>query len=548
MNILNINDFSFNTKKQNTLLFAILLLGIGIRFFHFFDNRSLWMDEVYLSTSIVKLNLHDLITQPLYYQQKAPIGFLILVKLCTSLFGNNEMALRTIPLLSGLLSLLFFIPVSKFYLNNRASLLALAILSLSPALIYHSVEIKQYSTELLGTVLCLWLMIKFRERTQKKSIFLWGLYGACIIWFSYSSIFILAGIGIGLSIKYLLQKNWNLFLLNLIPSFIWILSFGLNYLLFTHKHAESEWIAYWFRAYDNFMPFPPNSISDLKWFLMNFYRMIDYPLGLLWNFNSLSKHQIVNVILKMPFLPIAFLILGFFVFFKKNKYDIIILSIAILLMFLASGLELYPLTERFWVFISPLFIIILAKGFEAFTNRYQAKTLITALFCLILVGPVSQSFAFTINPDLFYIHKKSYQREALFYINNHYEKGDAVYVYWNNLPGYKLYKEMYSFKFKAIEGHDFRNKSGDFDGYLENLKPDFEKFAANPRVWIVFNTHFLTDIGDKIDEPKWYYNRKDAAQTILLRRFSKNYFVIKKFSKKDLSIYLMIPKISVKSL
>ncbi len=499
------------------------------------------MDEVYLSTSFVSMDLEDLISKPLYYQQKAPIGFLILVKFCTNIFGNNEMALRIIPLLSGLLSILIFIPLTKFYLKNWSSLLAIGILCLSPALIYHSVEIKQYATELLGTVLSLYVMLKFRDHQKKSSLIIWGIYGALILWFSYSAIFILAGIGIGLSIKYLIQQKWNLFFLNFIPSSIWAMSFMLNYFLFTHQHAESKWIAYWFSAYHNFMPFPPKSISDLKWFVINFYRMLDYPLGLLWNFFGIANHSIVNILLKMPFIPIGFLFFGFFICFKKFVYEIIILSIGISLMFIASGLELYPLTERFWVFIAPIFIIILAKGFEGFTDRIQSAGLVIIVGLMLLLGPIVQSFAFTFNPNLFYVHKKSYQKEALFYINDAYKEGDLVYIYWNDVPGYRIYNKMYHLKYKAIEGSDFRSQASTYEAYYNNVQNELNKNTKNKRIWIVYNTMFLTDIWDRIDEPDWYYHTNDNPIARLKKELLKSNKLLKEYQTKDITVCLLQP-------
>lgn len=530
-----------SSSSSNTIIFyAIFSLGLAIRIFHLIYNRSLWMDEVYLSTSLIKMDYKEIISTPLYYQQKAPIGFLLTVKFFINLFGNKEIYLRIFPLISGIASMLLFIPVSRYILKNKAALLAFGIFCFSPALIYHSVEIKQYSTELLGTVLALFLFIKFKEKSDVKILLLWGISGAIILWFSYASIFVLAGIGIGLSIYNLIKKNWNIFFKCLIPFSIWLISFVINYLLFTHKHAESEWIAYWFRAYDNFMPFPPKSITDLKWFAMNIYRMLDYPLGLLWNFNAITKHQALNMLLKMPMLPIILLVIGLYnVIKKKNAETSLILLIPITLMFLASGLELYPLTERFWVFISPIFIIIISLGFEYLSSKFKSKAFPIILFALLITGPVLGSFNSIVSAENFYIHKKSFQREALLYLAKNYAKNDAVYVYWNNLPGFKLYNEMYNLQFNAIEGTDQRNNSKNYEEYYQNLQNDFSKFSNSKRIWVVYNTQFLTDIGDKIDTPKWYYTKDLNPTAHLLNQLFKTYKPIKKYVTKDVTLYLL---------
>ncbi|MFC3559013.1 hypothetical protein [Pedobacter jamesrossensis] len=529
------------TSSSSTIIFyAIFVLGLALRIFHLIYNRSLWMDEVYLSTSLVKMSYKEIISTPLYYQQKAPIGFLLTVKFFVNQFGNKEIYLRIFPLISGIASMLLFITVSQYFLKNQAALLASSIFCLSPALIYHSVEIKQYSTELLGTLLALFLFIKFKEKNDIKSLLLWGISGAIILWFSYASIFVFAGIGIGLSIYNLFKKNWNIFFISLIPFSIWLISFVTNYLLFTHKHAESEWIAYWFRAYDNFMPFPPKSITDLKWFAISIYRMLDYPLGLLWNFSAITKYQALNMLLKMPMLPIILLVVGLYtVIKKKNAETSLILLIPIILMFLASGLELYPLTERFWVFISPIFIIIISFGFEYLSLKFKSKALSIILFALLITGPVFGSIYSIVSPEKFYIHKKSFQREALLYLDKNYAKNDAVYIYWNNLPGFKLYYEMYNFKYNAIEGTDQRNNSKNYKEYYQNLQSDFNKFSNNKRVWVVYNTQFLTDIGDRIDTPKWYYTKDLNPTNHLLNELFKNYKPIKKYATKDVSLYLL---------
>lgn len=530
------------TKARNDWpLYAFLLVGVLLRLFHFFYNRSLWMDEVYLSESLVKMNLSELVTTPLYYQQKAPLGFLVLVKLVVDVFGNKEIYLRLIPLVSGMISLYLFIPVSKYFLNKWGAYLAMAIFCCSPALVYHSVEIKQYATELLGTMVSLFIFIRYYTTRTYKNMLIWGVLGALVLWFSYASIFVLSGIAIGLTIKNLIDRNLRFFFLNAVPFMMWLLSFAINYLFFTHKHAESEWIVYWFKAYDNFMPLFPGSIADLLWFPKNLYRMLDYPLGLLWNFADFSNSQLVNVFLKTSFLSILCLATGIFMLFKERKVYLYVLFPPLILTLIASGLELYPLTERFWVFISPIFIILIAMGFEYLSLAIRSNRLRLVLFSLLLTGPVVQSVIYLIQPEQFFVHKKSFQREALTYIDTHIKPGEVVYVYWNNLPGYRLYREMYGYHFPTVEGKDVRKASANFDAYYDNLKPDFDRVMQAKKIWLVINRSFLTDIGDKIDDPSWYYNSINPTHQ-LLKQFNKLAKLKKAYINGDIAIYVCEPK------
>jgi hypothetical protein len=540
MNILNNKGFLFEKRSWNKLLITFFVIGFAIRLFHLCYNRSLWIDEIYLSTSLVKMNFKELLSEPLYYQQKAPLGFLLLVKLLINLFGSKEYILRIIPFVSGVLAMFLFIPVSKYFLKGLSSILAIGILCLAPAIIYHSVEIKQYSTELLGSILSLYLLIRFKESAEIKNKLVWGLFGAILLWFSYSSIFILAGISIGLSLHYLLKKEWRLFFINVIPFTIWLISFALNYILFTHKHAESQWIVYWFKAYDNFMPFPPKSITDLKWFAVNLYRMMDYPLGLIWNFNSAGSTN-SNIILKMPFIPIILFFVGCLAILLKNRKFSFILLPPVILMFIASGLQLYPLTERFWLFISPIFIIFICYGFDLISEKIRFKSVSIILFILLITGPFIQAFSSIVHPENFFVHKKSFQREALMYVNNNFKANDAVYIYWNDMPGYNIYSSMYKLKYKAIEGTDQRKNSSNFEEYYHNLENDFKKFSDKKRIWVIYNTQFVTDIGDKIDDPSWYYIKNSNPTDHLINQLLKYNQLIKKYSTKDVTVCLLKP-------
>ncbi len=114
------NSLKPTRDNQFNLLLIILVAGTILRIFHFLDNRSLWEDEVFLASSLVKMNFHELAYSTLDYQQRAPIGFLWLVRLSVILFGNHEMPLRLVSLISGVSGLFLFVPVARYFLQNYA--------------------------------------------------------------------------------------------------------------------------------------------------------------------------------------------------------------------------------------------------------------------------------------------------------------------------------------------------------------------------------------------------------------------------------------------
>ncbi|MGY3054672.1 uncharacterized membrane protein YuzA (DUF378 family) [Pedobacter sp. UYEF25] len=535
--------FSFKTisrsenKKAHTFLLILVFLGIFFRLYQYFYNHSLWMDETYLSISLFKKSYYELATTSLLKQQKAPLGFLWLIKLFINLFGNSEYILRLVSLISGIATLFIFIPVAKFFLNYWGVLVAVGILALAPAFVHHSVEVKQYGTELFATVLLLYFYIKYREKNTLLSRIVWALVGAITLWFSYAAIFVAAGIAVGLSLEFLIIKNWRFFYCNAAVFLVWMLSFLLNYVFIIHAHAESPWTKYWFDAYHTFMPFPPKNIADLIWFPLTIYRMFDYPLGLLWNFMPNFSNKILAVLIKMPFIPIIALLSGIYALIKGKREYLMVFSFSILFTFFASGLKFYPLVERFWVFIAPIFLIIIGSSVDFVAAQFKSKSFTLLAAMLIIFSPLVQSTIYVIHPTEFFLHKRSFHREAFNYINNHFQAGDVVYVYWNDLAALQVYEMINKYKFKAIEGTDVRNRSNNYDDYYKKLKPDFKKLEGK-RVWLMVNTYFVSDIGDLVDEPIWYYRDSETPPKHLICQFSKMGKKIAQFRSADVDVFL----------
>lgn len=494
-------------RRYKLLIQVIIFLGIAIRLYQLFDDRSLWNDEMYLASSLVRLNLWELATQTLDYEQKAPLGFLWAVKICVLIFGKSEMALRLFPLLCGIATLFVFRPVARFFLQPLAVVAAMGILAFSPFTIYHSVEIKQYSTELLAAVFLLWLSGRFSEKTDRKSLLLYGLFGALTVWFSFSSLFILAGIATGTSIYLAVKKKWKLLWPSLIPFFLWALSFGVSYILFVKNHPAQEWLVEWFTLSHGFMPLPPKSVADFGWFLHKLFGLFHYPLGLSWYSLPPDVHPIPRLLARMAPLPLLLLGTGLVAFWRSGKKHLLVFMLPIILHLMASGIQAYPFLERLTFYLAPILILLVARGVQVIVQFFSPNKLFTFLLvALLLFGPVWNTTSQLVNTALFGDFKKSYDREALLYINQHFQRGDVVYVYWNNLVPYRYYKDNYNLKFLAVEGRDHKFTAKNLDEYLQLLEQDIKRLQGYKRVWLIYNKILPNgNIGDRMYDPEWYF-------------------------------------------
>jgi 4-amino-4-deoxy-L-arabinose transferase-like glycosyltransferase len=508
-------------SRWNIIIWTIITIGVLLRVFYFIHNRSLWNDEAYLANSLIRMNFVELIKGPLAYQQKAPITFLWITRLSVIIFGKGEMALRLFSFICGIVSLLVFLPVARYFLKPLGVAIALAILALSGPLVFHAVEAKQYSVEVLATIVALYLYTKYHLKMNFMSLILWGLSGAVIVWFSYPAIFVLAGIAFAVCLTYLVKRDWTSLFRSILPFSMWLVSFAISYLFFTQKHHEgSEWLVQWFRDRGAFMPMPPTSVSDLGWFFHTAYMTLRFSLGLLWIYFT-HDNKVIQLLLRMPMLPLLLAVIGLVSFFKHNKQELMILTFPCLLALVASGMEIFPFFERLTVFLAPLLILLIVHGCEkAMTllpTHSKWKYVIPAL---LLAGPIMNSAMQLFNTGLFGEHKSSAQREGFLFINDRLQKDDQVYMFWNNLHFYQYYKEAYNLDFEAVQGKDVKFESADLQDYQQRLDNQIKPYAGKKRVWVMYNKYHKYEIGEMENQIPWYDKESIIPGQILYERFS----------------------------
>jgi len=136
------------------LPWLIIAFGIILRLDQYLFNRSLWLDEAFFAIDVVNRTFLELFEAPLEYTSYArPPGFMLMVKLSVTWFGNSDFILRLFPFFCGVLALLLYYPMAKRYVSERAVPLALFFFAISEALIFYSSEFKQYSSDVLIVIL-----------------------------------------------------------------------------------------------------------------------------------------------------------------------------------------------------------------------------------------------------------------------------------------------------------------------------------------------------------------------------------------------------------
>ena len=115
--------------KKDYFIPIIILLGIILRLFAYFNGLSFWGDEAALALNVINTSYLELF-KGLDYLQVAPPIFLVMSKFIM-LDSLRDSSLRLIPFVSGIISLpLFYKFISMFSKNKRVVYISTFLLRL----------------------------------------------------------------------------------------------------------------------------------------------------------------------------------------------------------------------------------------------------------------------------------------------------------------------------------------------------------------------------------------------------------------------------------
>jgi hypothetical protein len=441
------------------LVAAILLaLGIALRLRFYLASFSLEVAEAQLSLNLLSRGFVELI-QPLAGDQAAPIGFLWAERLALVVFGNHELALRAFPMLSGIAALFLFYAVARRMLPLRAAQVGLLLFAISPLVIHFTNQVKQYSSDIAILLLLTWTALWARQRAldARSTVVLAGV-GALAIWFSHPAIFVLAGIGLTWTVVALRGRETGVLGRLVLCGVIWLASFGALYQVSLRSVTGNAFLLeYWSQA---FMPLPPRSLDDLKWFPTAFFSMFRNPGGFV-----------------EPGLGAALFLIGLFALARRDAVACAVLVLPMLLALLASGLGQFPFGERVILFLTPALMLLIAQGVDVVRRlTWHAAPIVTIalLGCLVFDPLFSQAVRF-MKPRSF-----SGAREAFAYLADHAAEGEGIYLYSDSISLFRYYAP----RFGLEERTTVLGTSGE-SNWAEDVR---DLSPLRGRFWLVF-TH-----------------------------------------------------------
>ncbi len=395
------------------LSLAMILMGLSVRIVAFMYNRSLWLDEAMLASSLVQRDYLGLLL-PLDYNQGAPIGYLWITKTLIYLFGSSEYILRLPSMLAGMASVPLFWFVLKRVFDDPRPWVGTAFFATIPLLINYSLELKPYMLDGMITLLSVYLFHLALNKKIKTGLLM--TYCAAVTWFSFPSIFPVAAFCLAWFGRSAFRSNKEEMVRSLAVGMVALISFSLNYLAFFHNLENNLSRPFWQQIR---FPLVPGGVEDLMLiktmaghYLHSFGRSAIFLVGAM-SAGSLS----------------LFLI-------KKHHGFLVFTLIALALLFTASYMGYYGMLRRLLLFLVPLHLLIVMALYREIHTRWRTSAIVLG-FAIVLINIGSARMFF---PN--YVYRSNLEGNPLIEHIKADKDQTPVYLYHLNIAQYE-YKTGY---------------------------------------------------------------------------------------------------------
>jgi hypothetical protein len=200
------------TLRSNWPASVIALAGASVFVYWCRLAPPLWVDEEMIALNARWRSFAEL-AGPLWLDQSAPVGWLALERLALVTFGFDERAARAVPVLFGIGTLAVAWWIGRRWMSPPTAALLVALCAMGPWIVFFTLELKHYSSDVCWALLLPALAVWATEGTTSGSV----VRRACVWWMAASAV-----------------------------APFWVVAFGLHYLLAMRHALSNAYLAnYW---------------------------------------------------------------------------------------------------------------------------------------------------------------------------------------------------------------------------------------------------------------------------------------------------------------
>jgi hypothetical protein len=405
---------------QTLCLLGILGLAVLFRLSDL-GARNLWTDEAWVALAALAPTPGEALT----LGRSTPPFYILTLWSLVQMLGGSEAVLRSLSFAFGVGTVVLFWVLARRLTTPAASLLGLALVAVSPVLVYFSKELKQYSGDAFFAVLVVWLAERLTERPSNAGWLALALVGPLALGFSHGAVFVLPVV---LVVLWLQAPRAGRFRLVWLGAF-WGLAVAVFYLFVYRGQVDPELVAYWaldFPDFSGLLPF-------LTWFVGALSRYFHYFFNY---FSSTTWGWLWGVF---------FIIAGLGVLVRKGPRRLLLYwGGPLLLTFGAAAVHRFPFMghyngSRLLLFSAPWLYLIAAAGTAAvFTWLWRRPWRWLALVLAALILITSQPAAL-VRENLRPQANRQELKPLAAYLQSHLQPGNEIYVYYHAIYPFKYY-------------------------------------------------------------------------------------------------------------
>lgn len=434
-------------RKYYPQIFLLLLVLLGLELRVAVSNVPLWYDEghsVLIAIKDFPFGINNFLFTKDF--QHTPFYFYFL-HFWIKIFGGSEVLLRMSSAIFGIATIPLTYIVGKKLYDRNVGIISAILVTVSPLLVYYSIEIRMYSMVTFLAVLSMNYLLDFDEKGDKKSLIKLVVANTLIPYLLIGGIVFNIGQVVSYLIylfvtqkenvekigKFIVYQVYQLILL--IPYFVIAIYYAVQ---------RSDFIMFHIPPFE-FMHFVGN--------LQNYFGT---RVGMLFWVNYMPIY--INFIFFVAvIIPIIYFICALIRAFKEKNsklffvFSTVIISYVIILIF--AMLKVVVIVPRYTIFIAPFVMILAGVGFSKLKKWHTVAFLIFfasfSMFFLFHDDAYFNTKYFALRDSLNYFQAKRLTSEDIVY--RPFASSVAFIYEDNNTPK--------SYPFEAL--HEFRKPYND---------------------------------------------------------------------------------------
>ncbi len=357
-------------RKYYLQIFILLLILLGIELRVAVSNVPLWYDEGHSILVAIKnfpFGINDFLFTKDY--QHTPFYFYFL-HFWLKIFGTNEIVTRLSSVIFGVATIPLTYIVGKKLYDRNVGLISALLVTVSPLMIYYSIEIRMYAAVTFLAVLSMNYLLDYEENPNKKNLVKLLLTNTFIPYLLIGGIVFYIGQIISYSIylfvtqkentekigKYFVYQLYQVILL--VPYFVIALYYAVQRSHFMMFHI------------------PP---FEFMHFLGNLQNYFATRVGMLFWVNY-APIYINFVFFIAVIIPIIYFINALIKAFKEKNSKLFMVFLTVIISYgiilVSAVMRIIVIVPRYTIFIGPFIMILAAVGFSKLSKWHAASFLI----------------------------------------------------------------------------------------------------------------------------------------------------------------------------